>query len=675
MIEAKPGGGAAESAPTASLAVALALALALFLSLAPVLAFAVALALARSAAALGPGLDVARAVQPAPTVLRDLAYVSGPDFDPSRHRLDLFIPAERPFPLVHFVHGGGWASGDKQEVPGERYDNVALALSDAGLAVSLINYRLSDGGPSSVMHPEHARDVARAIAFSHSLLIARGTRATDHIVLGHEAGAHLAALVATNPRFLGEHGLSPVDIRGVVGLSGVYDIPPLGDSWPEVFGLDPEVRLDASPRRFVEHADADFLLLVAGVDRPGHPDQARDFADALVDAGRAAVAETIAGRDHAGLVERFGQDGDPVAERVIRFIAAVRATPPSPAPSPTTPRVESPTPSSSPPPADTATPTATSSVHTPPGQPARGPGGAERPYAAARTESGAGWRVHLPAPLPATPTGLVVFVPDPVGRTEGAGEDADPYPYQAWFDHLARGGFAVVVPESASPERPLDTASVVAALRGARDSVGVVAALEAEGVIWAGHGSGATTATVLAAEWFVRRMAPPRALFVVDPKRPPGDGTLPWLGPPYLPNHSAVVFVALEDAPRSDPFVEPALWRAAERVAGARRTRIELRSDRYGQPWLEAGATTPLTEAPGRLDALDWYGTWRALDALAACANSSTWCADVFGDPSEVRHMGRWSDGHPVAAARISDGPPPAPWIRIALPALGSEAR
>jgi hypothetical protein len=68
-----------------------------------------------------------------------------------------------------------------------------------------------------------------------------------------------------------------------------------------------------------------------------------------------------------------------------------------------------------------------------------------------------------------------------------------------------------------------------------------------------------------------------------------------------------------------------------------------------------------LTGAPGQpgafLDALDWYGTWKLLDALIACAFEGEWCEYAFGNTPEVRFMGTWSDGVPVAEAVVAAEP------------------
>ena len=59
----------------------------------------------------------------------------------------------------------------------------------------------------------------------------------------------------------------------------------------------------------------------------------------------------------------------------------------------------------------------------------------------------------------------------------------------------------------------------------------------------------------------------------------------------------------------------------------------------------------------GTLDALDWYGTWKLLDALMACSFDGTWCEYALGNTPEQRFMGVWSDGVPVIELNVTDDP------------------
>lgn len=607
------------------------------------------------------------------TIVRDIKYRSGPDAVARAHSMDLFLPASAPFPLVVFVHGGAWRSGDKNEVPGELYDNVGHALASRGIATALINYRLSVPHPEGAIHPDHARDVAAATGHALAWLIARGKRPSGIFLMGHDAGAHLAALITTNPRFLAEHDLEPRDIRGVIGLSGIYAIDPLGTSDATVFGLDPAGRLDASPMHHLAGAASNFRLLVAEDDLPGRWDQAREFDSALIEAGVSAEWFVVPARDHVGLVERFGDRSDPVMAAVL---ALVSSSVPTVTPEATSTATAAPSPTATGLPTDLPSPTPTTAE--PPRQPARGPGGAERPYSTFQTATGPDWSAWWPgdAPLsgapPAPQLPLLVCVPDAASARE-------PDSLAAWMAHVARGGHAVILAAPDPIAEPSDTGgaetlaagAVASAVRAAR------AALLLRGQPtssdrwnWCGIGTGAAVTEELAANSSEHGVRPPSTLLVVSPRRAgdrlPSERSLPAEG--AVPGDALVVFIALEDDESADPFLAERLWSAARRVPGARKVHITLRSDRYGTPQLVADAVTPLAAPPGTLDALDWRGLWRITDALLACSTIGRWCDSLYGPDPGIAAMGTWSDGHPARTALGAPEPPAAPWYRVAVP-------
>jgi hypothetical protein len=125
-----------------------------------------------------------------------------------------------------------------------------------------------------------------------------------------------------------------------------------------------------------------------------------------------------------------------------------------------------------------------------------------------------------------------------------------------------------------------------------------------------------------------------------------------------VPNDTKVLFVAMEEDAVYDNAAEQWLWDGLQHVPGAWRQRLLLRSDRYGTPALVADETTPLTGgSSGRVDALDWYGTWKWLDALTSCAFEGVYCGYAFGNTPEQRGMGTWADGWPAREAVVTDGP------------------
>lgn len=585
-------------------------------------------------------------------VVRDVAYPVAGAAPSDRHRIDFYVPPGQGWPLAVVLHGGDWRSGDRVASPGGRYDNVARALAERGIAVALAGYRLSDGGPEATAHPGHATDAAAAVAFARAWLVARGTRPGGTHLVGHEAGAHLAALLATNPRFLAAEGLGAGSLRGIVGLSGTYRVDPVGQADAEVFGLDPTLRLDASPYHQAGaggHVPAPLLLLVAQSELAGLDDEAHGFARRVAATGGEVVVETMP-RDHDALVDRIGLPGDRTTERIVAAILEGR-TPTATATATATTRPSA-TPTGAP------TPTSTPADARPPGQPSGGPGGATRPFAAVRDAGDAdpgGWAAWWPdAPAPAGPWPVVVFLAD-----AGGGHAASDY--GAWIEHVARGGYLVVAPSGGGPAEQ----AAAGVERGLRALAAAGVAAEEGWRAYAGHGTGADVAARLAAGWYALGLPAPRALLAIAPSHAgdPGWGASPG----RLPGDAMAVLVTLGSSDR-DPLAEDRAWRAMRLLPGRQRAHLALVDDRYGAPALVADAAAPLAAGAGALDALDWRGAWRWLDALLACRREGRWCAHVLEDPAVQVDLGRWSDGWPVGAARLGAGPPAAP--ALALPSL-----
>jgi acetyl esterase/lipase len=288
--------------------------------------------------------------------VRNVAYYSGPGADDRRHRLDLFLPRGRSgYPVVVLVHGGAWMFGDKSCCG--LYSAVGDFLAGQGVGVVLPNYRLSPG----VKHPEHVKDVARAVAWTKRHVAEHGGDPERLFLAGHSAGGHLVALLATDETYLKAEGLRTADIKGVIGLSGVYRIPagkfdttlggatprsfrvdevaPLrgngddsGKPWTHsglslsvnvfgpAFGDDPKVRGAASPVNHVHPGLPPFLLLNAENDLPTLPDMAQEFGEALRKAGGEVRLLTVKGRNHNSIMFRAIERDDTSAAAVLEFV-------------------------------------------------------------------------------------------------------------------------------------------------------------------------------------------------------------------------------------------------------------------------------------------------------------------------------------------------------------------
>ncbi|CAN5175532.1 hypothetical protein BH10PSE1_BH10PSE1_12460 [soil metagenome] len=231
---------------------------------------------------------------------------------------DLY-PGPDTGPILLFVHGGGWSRGER---------SMVSALPDYaarhGLTLASTSYRLAP----AVGARQETDDLAAAIA---DLMQKHPGRKV--FVLGHSAGAHLAALVGVDPTFLGAKGLAPGDLGGVILLDGAgYDATgPRGTGlvgraldrmYDEAFGPEggPE-RAALSPTLRVKAGQAYPPFLIFHVaSREDSGEQSRALAAALTAAGGRAEVVSAPGETHMTINRSFGVEGDPEGERAARFV-------------------------------------------------------------------------------------------------------------------------------------------------------------------------------------------------------------------------------------------------------------------------------------------------------------------------------------------------------------------
>jgi acetyl esterase/lipase len=252
---------------------------------------------------------------PAAREILDIRYVTGEGAHATKHLLDLYLPTIDPRvgepPLVMFVHGGAWRAGDRR-----LYKKLGHVFTERGIACAAISYRLSP----EVTHPAHVEDCARAFRWVADHAAEHGYDRQRLFLCGHSAGAHLVALLATDPRHLAAVELSQSDIRGVIPISGPFDVRPEIGLFEQVFGKDAAVRRDASPLAHIDKGQPPFLVLWADRDMAGLPQSGREFAAALGRAGMDVESAEIANRTHATIMTRFGEAGDRTSEFTMAFV-------------------------------------------------------------------------------------------------------------------------------------------------------------------------------------------------------------------------------------------------------------------------------------------------------------------------------------------------------------------
>jgi acetyl esterase/lipase len=242
----------------------------------------------------------------------DIAYRTDAEADKERHKLDVYVPkGKKDFPVVLFVHGGTWKSGNKN-----LYAALGQSLAADGIGCVICNYRLSP----KVQHPAHAEDVARAFAWTYDNIGKYGGRKDRLFVCGHSAGGHLVSLLATDPSYLEAVKRSPADIRGVASLSGVYQIESSVTVFHGAFGKDEKVCKLASPLTHVKGKHPPFFIAYAETDFPTLDKMAEDMHAALKKADNPCELVRCKDRNHITIIIQFINSTDPLNKAFREFV-------------------------------------------------------------------------------------------------------------------------------------------------------------------------------------------------------------------------------------------------------------------------------------------------------------------------------------------------------------------
>jgi acetyl esterase/lipase len=244
---------------------------------------------------------------------RDISYGADP-----QQVLDVYVPdkaSPESRPLVVFWHGGRWTYGDKAD-----YRFVGAALAELGYVAVLPNYRHYP----EVKMPAFMDDAARAGQWAAAHATEFGAEPNGVYLMGHSAGAHLAALVTLDPRYFAATGQAVPQIAGVIGLSGPYDfLPLLEPDVQDMFG-PPQNYPDSQPINFVR-SDAPPMLLVHGLeDDTVWPKNSRNLATALSACGIPVTLKLYPKLVHADTVAALSKPARGRAPTLSDIAAFVR---------------------------------------------------------------------------------------------------------------------------------------------------------------------------------------------------------------------------------------------------------------------------------------------------------------------------------------------------------------
>ena len=274
-----------------------------------------------AACALMPGcapLDVLNATVDTKglTVQRAVPYGTLP-----RQVMDVWRPVDQrgALPVVVFFYGGAWQTGRRGDYP-----FVAADLSRRGFVVVVPDYRLyPEAG-----FPVFVQDAAAAVAQVRKLAPGWGGDPARIVLMGHSAGAHIAALLALDPAWLAAAGDSRDRLAGLVGIAGPYDFLPItGADIRAVFASATDLR-DTQPIRFADGGGPPMLLLHGEADRTVLPRNTLALAAATRAAGGTVELKTYPGVGHIGIVLGFSdlfRGRSPVLDDATAFMANLPA--------------------------------------------------------------------------------------------------------------------------------------------------------------------------------------------------------------------------------------------------------------------------------------------------------------------------------------------------------------
>lgn len=268
------------------------------------------------------------AADPIPADPRNVSYVENGH---ARQVLDIYVPAAaKNLPVIFWIHGGGWQTGDKTSV-----QEKPRFFTGKGFVFVSTNYRLLP----EVRMENIVADIAKSLGWVHRHIAEHGGDPQRIIVGGHSAGAQLAALICTDARYLVAEGVPFSTLKGCIPVDGdTYDVPAIIETAEtrrrvhgqpqatfghrEKFGNDPAKHRDFSAVTHVAKGKGipPFLILYVA----NHPDnsaQAQRFSVVLREAG--VPVQLYAGKEtsHTRINAEIGMEGDPGTKAVADFVA------------------------------------------------------------------------------------------------------------------------------------------------------------------------------------------------------------------------------------------------------------------------------------------------------------------------------------------------------------------
>ncbi len=273
-------------------------------------------------------------------VEKDILYREVKWWDPQSSMLDIYYQDSlEKKPVVIFIHGGSWTSGDKSYFL--KQPNILHYFLDQGFVVASINFRLvGEIGSFRVNYRHQAEDISHAIKWLSKNVQEYGGCNDQFFLVGYSSGAHLASLVATDTSYLKNVDISIESIMAVIALDvPAYDVPmalklmkgsSLEDNIPLnelIFGKELKEQVKGSPSSYVFNSRMPFLLVSSGI-KNGKPqsitnDVTEFFKNTLIKSGHIASHVHYKNHSHSSFLSALGKSDDNLAKVMARFFNQV----------------------------------------------------------------------------------------------------------------------------------------------------------------------------------------------------------------------------------------------------------------------------------------------------------------------------------------------------------------
>jgi len=168
---------------------------------------------------------------------KDITYK---DIEGEELKLDILMPTEIIYdetPVIFYVHGGDFVSGDKSWLTRDIGEDVARRILSEGYAIISLNYRNLD---EDTHFPENLRDIKDSIRYMNSVALEYNIDTNNYGIWGINSGAYLALTVAYSPSglYIGDNNLKNysaevnyvIDLHGITKMSQMWDFDSMTSS-------------------------------------------------------------------------------------------------------------------------------------------------------------------------------------------------------------------------------------------------------------------------------------------------------------------------------------------------------------------------------------------------------------------------------------------------------------